>query len=168
MRAARFRPVFRFVGFMYLAAVVWFLGPVLRAADTTLTRVWAEWRSAESFDRISEYFGRGENTGGHRILRTHADTRAGFYFLVRLAQPTALADTKFELQVIAPDAPEPKTFSFAAPVSAGNAIFELGLTGADWPGGAKVRPVAWKLALLAADGHVLAEQKSFLWEKPTQ
>ena len=26
----------------------------------------------------------------------------------------------------------------------------------------------WKLALLAADGRVLAEHKSFLWEKPAK
>ena len=43
-----------------------------------------------------------------------------------------------------------------------------GVTGADWPGEKKAHPVAWKLALLAADGRVLAEQKSFLWEKPAK
>jgi hypothetical protein len=138
------------------------------AADLTITQVWPQWRDAESFDRISEYFGGGENTGGHRILRTHADTRAGFYFLVRLAPTTAVANARFELQVIRPDAPEPKTFTFSVDAPATGPVFELGLTGADWPGGAKARPVAWKLALLAADGRVLAEQQSFLWENPAK
>ena len=138
------------------------------AADLTFTQVWPQWRDAESFDRISEYFGGGENTGSHRILRTHADVRAGFYFLVRLAPAAAVANAKFELQVIRPDAPEPKTFTFSTDAPATSRVFELGRTGDDWPGGAKARPVAWKLALLAADGRVLAEQRSFLWENPAK
>ncbi len=140
----------------------------VRAADSAITGVWGEWRSAESFDRISEYFGGGENTGKHRILRTHADVRAGFYFLVSLGSAPAPADAKFEVQVITPDKPEAKTFSFPATSPARETVFELGLTGADWPGGEKARPVAWHLALVAADGRVLAEQKSFLWENPAK
>ena len=138
-----------------------------RAAEDLVTRASAEWREAASFDRIGEYFGHGENTGGHRILRTHAETRAGFYFLVRLAS-SAPADARFEVQVIAPNKPEPKIFTFPAASPAGEKVFELGLTGADWPGGEKARPVAWRVALLAADGHPLGEQKSFLWENPAK
>lgn len=141
---------------------------IARAADPAIARVWAEWRSAESFERISEYFGRSENTGGRRILRTHADQREGFYFLVDLTHAAALTDEKVEVQVITPDRPEPKTFTFPASAGLKENVFELGLTGADWPGGEKVRPVAWRVALLAADGHVLAEQKSFLWENPAK
>jgi hypothetical protein len=139
-----------------------------RAADATIVGVRPQWRDAESFDRISEYFGRGENTSGHRVLRTQADTRAGYYFLVQLAPPAAPADAKFELQVIAPDKPEPKTFTFSTTAPKGENTFELGLTGTDWPGGEKARPVAWRVALLTADGRVLAEQKSFLWENPAK
>jgi hypothetical protein len=139
----------------------------VHAADPAITSVWPQWRDAESFDRIGEYFGRAENTHGRRILRTHTETRAGFYFLVKLAA-TAPVDSKFELQVITPDKPEPKTFTFPAGAPAGENTFELGLTGADWPTGEKARPVAWRIALRAADGHVLAEQKSFLWENPAK
>ena len=64
--------------------------------------------------------------------------------------------------------PEPKTFAFPVTASAGDTVFDLGVTGADWPGGKKVNPVAWKLTLLAADGRALAEHKSFLWEKPAK
>ncbi len=138
------------------------------AGDLAFARIGAEWHDAADFDRISEYLGGGENTGGHTILRTHAEVRAGFYFLVHFERGVPTAGTKFELQVIRPDAPEAKTFSFSASPAAPNArpVFELGLTGADWPGGAKARPAAWRLALLDADGRVLAEQKSFLWENP--
>ena len=138
------------------------------AAEVTFTRVWPQWREAEAFDRISEYFGHGENTSGHLILRTHADARAGYYFIVRLEHAPSLTGAKFELSVIRPDAPEPKSFSFPIATSANDGVVELGLTGADWPGEKKASPVAWQLTLRAADGHVLAEQKSFLWENPAK
>jgi hypothetical protein len=70
--------------------------------------------------------------------------------------------------VIRPDSPDPKTYTFAAAVPAKETVFQLGLTGADWPVGEKANPVAWRLALLGADDHVIAEHKSFLWEKPAK
>ena len=155
----RLRSVFAFLLLPFAGA---------RAAEVEFVRVWPQWREAESFERISEFFGGGENRSGQIVLRTHADARAGYYFLVRIASAAAVAGAKFELQVIRPDAPEPKTFSFPAVAPAGSAVFQLGLTGADWPGGKAVHPVAWKLALLAADGRVLADQRSFLWEKPAK
>jgi hypothetical protein len=40
--------------------------------------------AAESFDRISEYFGGGENSARRIVLRSRSGDRAGYYFLVRL------------------------------------------------------------------------------------
>ena len=139
-----------------------------RATEVEFVRVWPEWREAESFERISEYFGGGENTGGHLILRTHADARAGYYFVVRLARAASLEGAKFEVSVIRPDTTEPKTFALPVAAPRKDDVVELGLTGADWPGGKNAHPVAWKLTLRAADGRVLAEQKSFLWENPAK
>lgn len=141
-------------------------GTLLRAADVEFLRVWPGWRAAESFDRISEYFGGGENPGREVILRTQPAERVGYYFLVRVKSATALARAQFQLQVIRPDAPEPKTFVFPTSIPAKEKVFQLGLTGPDWPGGDKASPIAWKLALLDPDGRTLAEHKSFLWEKP--
>jgi len=102
------------------------------------------------------------------VLRTQPDARAGYYFLVRLKSATAIDAAKFELSVIRPDTPEPKTYAFAAAVPAKETVFQLGLTGTDWPTGQNTNPVAWKLAVLSADGRVLVEQKSFLWEMPAK
>jgi hypothetical protein len=139
-----------------------------RAAEAGFARVAPQWRDAEAFDRISEYLGGGENTGGQIIRRTHTDVRAGYYFLVRVNNPAAFAGAKFVLNVIRPDVPEPQTFTFPAAAPAGATSFQLGLTGADWPGGKKALPIAWRLQLLAADGRVLATQRSFLWEMPAK
>ncbi len=136
--------------------------------EVAFVRIWPGWRDAESFDRISEYFGRERDASGPNLLRTEPKVRAGFYFLVRVrcAAPTAAA--RFELSVIRPDSPDPQTFSFPAALSAKEAVYQLGLTGVAWPEGRKASPVAWRLALFAGDGRLLAEHKSFLWEKPAR
>jgi hypothetical protein len=156
----RRRLLFSFVCF------VSFVVPHVRAAEVEFLRIWPGWRDTDSFDRISEYFGRGENTGRQIILRTQPDVRAGYYFLVRVKSAASLSGAKFELSVIRPDTPDPKVHTFVSTVPGKETVFQLGLTGADWPVGEKGNPVAWKLALLGSDGRVLAEQKSFLWEKP--
>jgi hypothetical protein len=136
------------------------------AADLEIMRVFTGWRSAESFSRLSEYFGGKENSGGIIVLRTQPAERAGYYWLVRLTNKSAgWPGCRFELQVISPIAPEPKTFTFNADIPPGGSVFRLGLTGMDWPG-AKGRPVAWQLRLLGSDGATLLARESFLWERP--
>ena len=142
--------------------------PAGRAAAATFVHLWPGWREADSFDRITEFLGGAEPAGRRTLLRTQPDARAGYYFLFRLRLAAAVPAAKFELHVIRPDAPEPTVFSFPAAARSGDHVFDLGLTGADWPGGKKANPVAWKLTLLAADGRVLAEHKSFLWEQPAK
>jgi hypothetical protein len=138
------------------------------AADVEFLRVWPGWREAEAFDRISEYFGGAENTGRQLVLRTTQEARGGYYFLVRVKCAMPVPAAAFELSVIRPDAPEPKVYRFAAALPARETVLQLGLTGKDWPGGENANPVAWKLALVGNDGRVLAEKKSFLWEKPAK
>lgn len=133
--------------------------------DPTIARVFTGWRDAASFKRISEYFDGHENTGGQLVLRTHPDQRAGYYYLVRIANPGATLSVKINLQVISTADAKVRTYTFATDLGSGDPVLNLGLTGADWPD-AKVNPVAWKLDVMAADGRVLATEKSYLWEKP--
>jgi len=140
----------------------------MHAADVEFLRVWPGWRDADAFDRISEYFGGRETFGRQHVLRTHKDVRAGYYFLVRVKNAAAISSATFEVSVIRPDNPEPKIFRFEAAVPAKESVYQLGLTGSDWPAGGAANPVAWKLALVGSEGRVLAEQKSFLWEKPSK
>jgi hypothetical protein len=139
-----------------------------RAADAEFVRVWPAWRDAQSFDRIGEYFGRPEANGRETVLRTQANARDGYYFLVRMKSAMSVPGAKFELNVIRPDLPDAKTYTFASPLPDKEAVFELGITGSDWPGGKEANPVAWRIAVLDANGRLLAEHKSFLWEKPAK
>jgi len=136
------------------------------AGDFKIVRVWPGYRKADSFDRISEYFGGGENSARRTVLRTQSGDRAGYYFLVRLINPDATQPgCSWQLQVILPTSAQPRTYAFSTGITAGNNVFELGLTGADWPN-AKTEPVAWKLVLQSADKRELASQQSFLWDRP--
>lgn len=153
---------------LFAGLVLFLAANLASAADVELVRVWPAWHNEEDFERIGDYFGLPEDRGRQVVLRTHADSRAGYYFLVRVKTPAAIPGTKFELQVIRPDALRPETFTFASPLRAHETVYQLGLTGSDWPAGKKTHPVAWKLTVLGGDGRVLAEQKSFLWEKPAK
>jgi hypothetical protein len=151
-----------------LSCLLFLTALLAHAGEAEFVRVWPGWRDAESFDRIGEYFGRGEGDSGGIVVRTQPDARAGYYFLVRVKSAQALTGARFELSIVRPDSPETKPFTFPAALRSGDTVFQLGLTGAAWPGGKKASPVAWKLALVASDGRLLAEQKSFLWEKPAK
>jgi hypothetical protein len=142
----------------------------LRAADAEFIRVWPPvWRAAETLERIGEYFGGEEKHGKEIMLRSDAKERAGYYFLVRVKHAAPLDGAKFVVHVIRPDAPDVRDLEFpVAAAPAGESVFQLGLTGAGWNGGAKASPVAWKLDLVDHEGRVLATQKSFLWEKPAK
>lgn len=136
------------------------------AAGVEFVRVWPEWREADSFERISEYLTGKENTSGQIVRRSQPDSRAGFYFLVRLKNPGASQPSaKIVLSIIKPDAPQVRVYTFPVPLEAGESVFNLGLTGADWDS-KRAHPVAWKLEVVATDGTPLGSQKSFLWEKP--
>jgi hypothetical protein len=149
------------VAFLFLAL----LGSA-SAAEVSFTRVWPQWRSADSFDRIREYFGGAENDGRELVLRTHADQRAGLYFLVRVKADAAVEGGKFVLEVVRPDNPQVRTYTFPAAVAARSQVLEFGLTDGDWPGGRTAHPVAWKVSLVDGSGKVLAAEQSFLWENP--
>jgi len=142
------------------------LAPLSRADEVKFVRVWPAWRDAASFERISEYFTGKENPGSQVLLRSHPEIRSGFYFLARVTNSgPALTSAKVILTVITPDSPKAKAYTFPAALPAGDTVFNLGLTGADWVG-EKIHPVAWKIEVVATDGHLLGAAKSFLWEKP--
>jgi hypothetical protein len=132
----------------------------------TMVRVWPQWKEADSFMSISEYFTHKEMTGGWIVLRTHPESRVGFYFLTRVKNRGArAAGTRFVIHLILPSSPDPITYTFPAAVPHGSHLFEIGLTGSDWKG-SRLHPVAWQVELQDAAGQVLAAKASYLWEKP--
>jgi len=136
--------------------------PALLNGATSIVRVWPAYREADSFRRISEYVSGHENTGREIVLRTQAEPRTGYYFLTRLKTDTATPGANLVLEVVLPGNPAVHTFTFPADLPAGHKVFQLGVTGTDWPG-KDTRPAAWRVTARAADGTILAERTSFLW-----
>lgn len=134
--------------------------------EVQLVRVWPQYRDANSFKHISEYFTDRENPGGYQLRRSEPGQRAGYYFLARVRHPdVSLMGANFVLRVVMPDDPVAKPpYTFPANTGPGEQVFLIGLTGKDWPG-PRVHPVAWRLDLIAQDGHPLAWAQSFLWSK---
>lgn len=162
------RLVARFFAFSLLALAA-LAAPAARAAEAEFLRIWPQWQDSDAFERIGEFFGRGERHSARIVMRTQLNERSGYYFLVRVKSEVPLAGGKFVLQMIRSDAPDTKEYPFElVDGGAGEVVYQLGLTGRDWPAGREAQPVAWKLTLHAADGRVLAEQKSFLWEQPAK
>lgn len=139
--------------------------PALLDGAVDIVRVWPSYRDADSFRRISEYLGGRENSGREVILRTRAEPREGCYFLSRVKTNAPVPGAQLVLEVVLPGDPAVHTYTFSADLPAGGQVFQLGVTGADWPG-AKTRPAAWRLTARAANGAVLAERSSFLWSTP--
>lgn len=159
----RRRPLIPFLSF-----VVFLASFTIAHAEVSFVRVWPGWVDADAFDTISEYFTGREHTGKRVIQRSHPDARPGFYFLARVANTGAdISNARFALHVILPGNPEPKTFTFPASLPARSTVFQLGLTGPDWPD-RDIHPVAWKLELLSATDELLASEQSFLWSKPAK
>lgn len=135
------------------------------AADVSAIRIWPEFRTAESFERIGEFFTNSEVTGGETMLRTQPDSRAGFYFLTRVRnRGAALEGVQVELKLITAESVSVKTFNRFSPVSLrpGSQVLQIGLTGSDWVS-EKAQPVAWQIRLLDAQGNEVLREASFLW-----
>lgn len=142
------------------------IAPAWACAATGIVHVWPAYRDNESFRRISEYVGSGaENTGREITLRTQSESRDGYYFLTRIKSDQPLAGVQIVLEAVLPGSPVVHTFRFPAEIPSGQQVFQLGVTGSDWPG-AEVRPAAWRISAQTADGTVLTELSSFLWSGP--
>lgn len=146
------------------------LGPATAAlaAPVEIERVWTDYRLAKDYVRLSEILSGRTFTGGLTEHRTQPDSGDGYFFTVRVDRARALRQQTFSLRlsVIPPDASETRVFTFPVPASKKRGVrLELGLTGSDWPYG-EVQPLAWHIEVLDSSGTVVAEEKSFLWEKP--
>jgi hypothetical protein len=148
--------------FPRFVAVLLLIVPGLLRADVSIVRVWPQYRTSESFRRISEYFSGSENLGNEAVLRTQADHRDGYYFLTRIHATDTQPGSSVVVEVVLPGSPAIHTFTFPADLAAKSRVYHLGVTGTDWPS-AKTRPTAWRVSVRNASGATVASERSFLW-----
>lgn len=138
------------------------------ASGTEIIRIWPGHRTAESFERVGEYFGGRESTGNREILaRSQPNSREGYYFLVRLRSPAAHPAAMLVVEVIKPGSDTVSTHFLPADLPRGSQAFLAGLTGSDWPSN-EIHPTAWQIRVLAPDGTELTRQASHLWSLPSE
>lgn len=135
-----------------------------------IDRVYERHRSREQIERVSETFvGSEPESGSDVVLLSQPGSRAGYEFGVKLEGSLDLpAGASFRLECVLKEGQPPLVRTFPIERRPGWFFGEylLRLTGADDPGSA-VRPVAWRLSVIAPDGAVLAARHSFLWGAPT-
>jgi hypothetical protein len=134
------------------------------AADVKFVRVWPDYRTADSFTRVGEYFGGKEHTP-ELLVRSQPAARDGFYFLARFKSSEALPGAILAIETVQPGSDVPSVHFLSVDLPRGSRAILAGLTGNDWPS-AQVKPTAWRLRLLSASGAELARQQSFLWTLP--
>lgn len=135
------------------------------ASGVKVVRVLPEYMPADSFVRVSEFFGGKEDTRGATILRTQPSAREGFYFNLRTQADHAVDVAWIELKIIPPASLDTRVLSFAVSLPKGSHLIRLGLTGNDWTH-PNDRPAAWKIRLIDVNGAELATEQSYLWSKP--
>jgi hypothetical protein len=153
----------------FTAAAVLAAAPAVVAAPVSIQRVWTDYRVAQEHLRLSEIISGRTFTGGSTEHRTQPGSGDGYFFTVRVDRARAyrLKEFTLRLHIIAPDTVGPRTFEFPIPASKKRGLrLELGVTGSDWPHDPKLQPLAWKVEVIDSTGAVVAEEKSFLWEKP--
>ena len=137
---------------------------VTLAHASDLKTQWS-YRSAEDYERISEFFTGKENPGNRVIVRSTPENRQGMYFSVMIKDGvnSLPADTKAVVEVLHALSPETQTYTFPIPNSSKHhKELLIGITGENWPA-TKHKPMAWRIRLMNAEGEVLSADKSYLW-----
>lgn len=134
------------------------------AGAAELKTYW-EYKEAEDFSRISEYFSGKEAKGNRILLRSTPEQRAGLYFNVRVkgGVRTLPEGAKAVLEVLHPDFPDAREHTFKIPATDKDyRELMLGLTGESWTSNDD-KPLAWRVQILDAAGEVVGSNKSYLW-----
>ena len=139
-------------------------------ADAATEIKWVDPRFIDEseFQRIGEFFGGEEQRGRRLIVRTDAESRTGFYFVIALTtRATDLpGETVLAVELISSESPEPRSFRFPLPAERPprREIF-IGLTGRDQPK-FNARIMAWRIVIETGSGDVIASKNSYLWRYP--
>jgi hypothetical protein len=136
------------------------------ASAVSIETAHTRWYEAGDIRPITGYFGAA--LGGQRfraVIASQPEQPAGQYFIVRLKDWQSAAIAGARMTLYASDSKEPAIREWEFGTRPLHNWLYLGLTGTDWPDAA-VQPLAWRIELIDADGRVLAEWKSFLWEMP--
>ena len=135
-------------------------------AGVTIKSAYSRYYEDGEIRPIGQYFG-GSFTGqGFRtVIASQPDTPKGQYFIAKLDDAKEANVTTARMTYYLSTGKESATFEWDLSGELLRGMLYLGLTGSDWTAD-DVQPLAWMIELIDANGSVLAEWKSFLWEMP--
>lgn len=123
-----------------------------------------------TFKRICEFFDGQEHTGSTLIMRSHPETRRGYYLIVNLDAPASQlpGGGSIEVSLFKESVKEPITHTFALEnaLPRGREVW-LGFTEAGLIREAE-EITAWKVEIKDASGVLVTQKQSFLWSLPTE
>lgn len=97
-----------------------------------------------------------------QVVVSHSDDLAGHYFILKVKEAGLREVRSARITFIPSDSKEEQVRELPLDGVSRSWLY-LGLTGADWPGGDEVEPVAWMIEFVDAAGAVLGSYQSFLW-----
>lgn len=148
--------------FHFLVTAVLF--PLAQLSAVTVETAYSQYFNEEEIRPVSQYFGASLTKQRFRtVVASDPSHPAGHYFVAKLEDADGATISSARMTYFLSDRKDPASHTWDVSAITLKDWLYLGLTGNDWPAG-EVQPMAWRLELLDADGTVIAEWKSFLWE----
>ncbi|HSH10017.1 MAG TPA: hypothetical protein VK995_06485 [Oceanipulchritudo sp.] len=142
------------------------LAPLVQASAVSIETAYTRYYEDGEIRPIGQYFGASLIGQGFRsVVASQPDRPAGQYFIAKLEELSAPMPVQARMTLYLSNSKEPTTHTWDLAGASLKKWLYLGLTGTDWPAH-EVQPLAWRIELLDAQGTLLAEWKSFLWEMP--
>ena len=149
-----------------IRVLVFLLASFTQLAAVSIETAYTRHYEAGEIRPIRQYFGASLIGQGFRtVIASDAANPAGQYFIAKLEDRSSGQPASARMTWFASDSKDPSTHTWDLSGAPLKKWLYLGLTGADWPSG-EVQPLAWHIELLDAQGSLIAEWKSFLWEMP--
>jgi hypothetical protein len=132
--------------------------------ETAFSRAYTE----TEIRTLGQQVGLETGQGFRKVITSDPESTTGHYFILKLDDFRRNPAVRAEIEIIASDSKEARSFTWNLEGIALKKWLYLGLTGGDWPGtsGPEVRPLAWRIRFLDTNQGTVAEWKSFLWELP--
>ena len=137
-----------------------------QALAVTVDTAYTRYYESDEIRPISQYFGGALTGQGFRtVIPSQPAEPRGQYFIARLEDTDSTPPLQARITIILSNSKELSTYTWDLGGKTLRKWLYLGLTGTDWPFD-DIQPMAWHVEFLDANGSVLADWKSFLWEMP--
>lgn len=153
----------RLAGFLLLLALSF---SSTSATALTIEQAFPRFYPDRSIESLQQRLGLGSGQTFRSVIPSQKHSPQGWYFLIELDQPLPATAHSARIRLYRTDALDAASHSWPLDDLRPRRMLYLGLTGTDWPEDTAVRPLAWRIEIVDAEGAVLASWESFLYSLP--